>query len=503
MVTGVVQLAIPLVLIAIGEQWITSSLAGLLQSSVPIFVALLAIRVDQAERASGRRWLGIAIGIVGVALIVGVEIGTSGYALLGAAALLLSSFGYAAGPLYAKSRLAGLPPLGIGAALPVVAALALLPAAAVDPPDHVPALETWAAMLLLGVFGTGLGFVMYYAIMQDVGTGPHLVRRLPDPALRPLLRRPAGRRGDRTRCHRRPRPDPRRLLARHQPAQHRAGRYSPGVMVYPAVPPTSGGAVEIRVGVQIQPQHGDYATMRRRWAEAEELGVDTLFNWDHFYPLRGDPDGSHFECWTLLAAMAEVTERVAFGALVTCNCYRNPNLLADMARTVDHISGGRLILGLGAGWFRATTTSTATSSATRRTGCATSPARCRASSDRLGKLNPPPVQERIPILIGGGGERVTLRLVAAPRRHLERLRRARRPSRTSAGCSTSGAPRSGRDPAAIERSVTIRDPADFALADGYVAVGVTHLIAGRSGPDWDLGPVRELIQWRDARRRSG
>jgi drug/metabolite transporter (DMT)-like permease len=168
-VTGVVQLAIPLVLIAIGEQWITSSLAGLLQSSVPIFVALLAIRVDQAERASGRRWLGIALGIVGVALIVGVEIGTGGYALLGAGALLLSSLGYAAGPLYAKPRLAGLPPLAIGAVLPVVAALALLPAAALEPPDHVPAVETWAAMLVLGVFATGLGFVMYYAIMQDVG----------------------------------------------------------------------------------------------------------------------------------------------------------------------------------------------------------------------------------------------------------------------------------------------------------------------------------------------
>lgn len=252
----------------------------------------------------------------------------------------------------------------------------------------------------------------------------------------------------------------------------------------------------IRIAVQLQPQHADYNQIRDAVRRAEDAGVDVVFTWDHLFPLTGDPDGKHFECWTMLGAWAEQTSRVEIGALVTCNSYRSPELLADMARTVDHVSGGRLILGIGAGWFERDYVQLGYafgSPGSRIAALSEALPRIRA---RWAVSNPAPTRQ-IPILIGGGGEKKTLRVVAehADAWHsfgdVDTFRR--KSEILDAHCVALG-----RDGAHIERSVAVSSPPSE-VADDLIAAGVTLFTVGASGPAYDLSLTRQWVAWRDAR----
>jgi probable F420-dependent oxidoreductase len=254
---------------------------------------------------------------------------------------------------------------------------------------------------------------------------------------------------------------------------------------------------QVRIGFQLHPQHADYATIRDTARRAEDLGVDVLFNWDHFYPLYGEPEGKHFECWTMLGAWAEQTTNVEIGALVSCNSYRNPELLADMARTVDHMSNGRLILGIGSGWFEKDYDEYGYEFGTaggRLDDLADALPRIES---RLGKLNPPPTRD-IPVLIGGGGEKKTLRLVAKHadiwhsfgdietfRHKIDVLHRH---------CDDVG-----RDPAEIELSVgTPEDQGPGEAGPELVKAGARLFTVGGGGPDYDLTKLKAWIDWRNS-----
>lgn len=261
----------------------------------------------------------------------------------------------------------------------------------------------------------------------------------------------------------------------------------------------------VRIGIQIQPQHASYMAIRDAVDTAEGMGVDIIYNWDHFFPLSGEPEGSHFECWTMLAAWAEQTSRVEIGALVTCNSYRNPNLLADMARTVDHISAGRLILGIGSGWFEKDYDAYGYDFKTAGKRLDDLAVALPTITDRFTRLSPAPTRD-IPILIGGGGEKKTLRMVAeyATTWHafgdVETLRH-------KSGVLEDWCRKVGRDFTAIERSTAtsparITEAAGTTDADAKYDLGFRQFTLSVSEPDYDLAVVPRWLEWRDAKNAA-
>jgi drug/metabolite transporter (DMT)-like permease len=165
---GAIQVAGPFLLISAGERHIASSLAGILVASAPIFTAILAIWLDHSERLSTPGVVGVAIGLVGVALLLGVDLGGSSTALLGGLMVVLASVGYAIGGFALKRWFTGYQPLALVAGTMSASALMTLPLMLVELPDHVGA-DTVGAMCALGLGGTGIAFVIYYTLNREIG----------------------------------------------------------------------------------------------------------------------------------------------------------------------------------------------------------------------------------------------------------------------------------------------------------------------------------------------
>jgi F420-dependent oxidoreductase-like protein len=274
----------------------------------------------------------------------------------------------------------------------------------------------------------------------------------------------------------------------------------------PAAAAAAKGA--LRFGVQTPPQHTGYADILRVWEEADELGLDSAYVFDHLMPIFSDPDGPCFEGWTLLAALAARTRRIKVGVLVTGNTYRNPALLAKMAATVDHVSDGRLILGLGAAWFEREHQAydfdfhTAGERARRLVEAVELMKQLftRGKSTFAGKyyalrdapFEPKTVQKpHPPILIGGMGPKVIQPLAA---RHADIwhffVRSGEPEEARKIGEGFDAICRKvGRDPAAIEKSISLRagdfeggDEAARARVAKYADAGVRHFILSLSPP---------------------
>jgi len=245
-----------------------------------------------------------------------------------------------------------------------------------------------------------------------------------------------------------------------------------------------------RVGYQIHPQHCTIEQIREAYRSADSLGVDTLWVWDHMYPLYGPPDGPSYESVSILAAMAAETRTAQMGTLVASVAYRNPEQYAFTMATIDQLSGGRAIVGIGAGWFERDYQEYGYEfgdAASRLRELATALSRIKR---RLSRLVPPPIG-RMPIMIGGGGERVTLRLTAE---HADMwntfppLDNWRRKNRIL----TEWCEKVGRDPGAVERTCSV-SAGQYEELEELLQAGAQHFIL-RGVQPFPMQPLEELLE---------
>ena len=253
----------------------------------------------------------------------------------------------------------------------------------------------------------------------------------------------------------------------------------------------TGLPAKLKVGVQLHPQHTTVEALRAAWTTADQMGIDSIWVWDHFFPLYDErapyrwppPEtttGRHFESWMLLAAMAVDTKRASIGVLISNINFRNPDLLADMARTVDHLSRGRVILGMGAGNIERDFAEYGYDFLTGGERLRTLEEGIHRIKDRLSKLQPPPLGS-LPLLIGGSGQKVTLRIVAEHANLWNSFGPPAEYARQNA-ILNEWCERVGRDPAAIERTVLLDVPEEADDLRAFAEAGVEHVILGWPEP---------------------
>ncbi|HEY3196170.1 MAG TPA: LLM class F420-dependent oxidoreductase [Candidatus Dormibacteraeota bacterium] len=253
-------------------------------------------------------------------------------------------------------------------------------------------------------------------------------------------------------------------------------------------------ARRFKVGVTIHPQQCTISELRDAWRRADDLGVDSIWFWDHFFPLYGNPNGNHFECWSLLAAAAIDTRAPQIGPMVTAIGYRNPDLIAYIAGTIDQLSGGRLVLGLGAGWYEHDYDEFGIEFGEARDRVRTLKEALPRIKERIRKLKPGPAGP-MPLLIAGGGEKVMLRLVAEHAQMWNALGSpdefARKSRILDEWCR-----KIGREPTEIERTanVSVNSPRDI---KEYVDAGLQHFVLRLAHP-FDTKALQRVLKEAEA-----
>jgi alkanesulfonate monooxygenase SsuD/methylene tetrahydromethanopterin reductase-like flavin-dependent oxidoreductase (luciferase family) len=276
----------------------------------------------------------------------------------------------------------------------------------------------------------------------------------------------------------------------------------------------------LKLGALCWNQYTDWASFLEAGRRADRLGYDSLWTWDHLYPIVGSDQGPMFEGYMTLAAWAMATSHVTVGLLVGANPFRNPALVAKMATTLDHMSGGRAVLGIGSAWFetehRAFGLEFGESDGERLRWLGEALPVIRSmlhaeTGTAAGKRyhmvdvrnDPPPVRGQLPLLVGGGGEKVTLRLVAryadacniGAAAGIEAFHRKEAALR--AHCLDVG-----RDQAEVERTVNtgpviIRNTHEEALAvlrDTYERNGGAEMWSGHPPEDQPLGAPEDIAE---------